>query len=200
MSKRSRDSFESLVKLPGGKVIRLIPKAQRRRYALPRPGFTFGAPANLRADAQIADAMDVEVSRSVAPSPASSYSWSAPSIARTSNTGYYRPLRRAPKKKAPAKAPKGSYFASKAMMRKRRGVTPAMAAASKASLARARLSVKKGGSRIPKRTARKAVAKVDAGINYRLLINRTKASLMKALSAKPKSVLASCLSKYYANK
>lgn len=66
-------------------------------------------------------------------------------------------------------------------------------ARSKASLARARMSAKKGGTAIPKRTLLKAAKQADNTLAYRMWMKQTKARLLAALKSRNKSVLAMCL-------
>jgi len=66
-------------------------------------------------------------------------------------------------------------------------------ARSKASLARARMSAKKGGTAIPKRTLLKAAKQADNMLAYRMWMKQTKARLLAALKSRNKSVLAMCL-------
>lgn len=87
-----------------------------------------------------------------------------------------------------AVAPSGGYRRSsyaKKMQAKR---------ASKASLARARTSAKRGGTKIPKKTLLKAVKKTDRSIAYNMWMKQTKARLLQALKSRKKNVLAKCLS------
>lgn len=69
-------------------------------------------------------------------------------------------------------------------------------AASAASLARANTSAKRGGTKIPKKTLQKAGKWADRRLAMRHFMGKTKAFLIKALSSKPKIVLAKCLTNY----
>lgn len=204
MSKRQRE--ESTLTLPSGKVIRLIKNPVKLRelgttgfrYAPPpppAPQFNFSV-GNTAAE----DRMDIESGEQNA------YNYGMGNLNRTrlpssfyTAPRYYRSVSaRKRVTPAPRRPPKGSYFASKQMMRKRRGITAAQAAASKASLARARTSAKRGGTKIPRKQAIKASRQVDAAVNYRMLINKPKSELLKALKTKTKNVLATCLANAYA--
>lgn len=66
---------------------------------------------------------------------------------------------------------------------------------SKASLKKAKTSIKKGGSRPSKATLIKAGKIADFTISYRNWMKQTKARLLQALKTRKKSVLAACLAK-----
>lgn len=92
-----------------------------------------------------------------------------------------------------AVAPMQPYKRSSAAMKKTAAMNAAKAA-SKASLKRARTSAKRGGTSIPKKTLLKAGKKADARLAMRMWMKKSKARLIKALSSRPKIVLAKCLS------
>lgn len=65
---------------------------------------------------------------------------------------------------------------------------------SKASLARARTSAKRGGTKVPKKTMLKAGKQADRLVAYNMWMKQTKARLIQALKSRNKDVLAKCLS------
>lgn len=97
-----------------------------------------------------------------------------------------------------ATEPMSGYRSRTPFLRKKGIVKTKSAAkmASKASLARARTSAKRGGTKVPKRTMLKAGKIADQTLSYRMWMKQTKARLLQALKTRKKSVLAMCLSKY----
>lgn len=184
--KRARNEKyeERKVTLPNKKTIRLVSRAERNldaAYAKSAPQYVLTP-----VQSEIANAMDIaEGERAAAllamgrqqPSLYSS------SFVASSAPSSYRRVKRAAK--ASAKAP-SSYRAAIAKK------------ASKASLARARTSAKKGGTAIPKATLMKAANKGSYMIFFRDLMKKTVRQLRKAINLEPKSVLAACLAKRYA--
>lgn len=93
-----------------------------------------------------------------------------------------------------AVAPSSGYRSRSKFFNKKGKFIGAKKAASKASLARARTSAKRGGTKIPKRTLLKAGKKADRAIAYNMWMKQTKARLLQALKSRKKDVLAKCLS------
>lgn len=99
-----------------------------------------------------------------------------------------------------AVAPSSGGYRGRAAYLKKIGYKPkkkrtAAQLASKASLARARKSASKGGSKIPKKYLFKAEKKANRSLSYNSWMKQTKARLLKALNSRPKSVLAACLAR-----
>lgn len=84
------------------------------------------------------------------------------------------------------------------VLQKMKPVTGVMRAASKASLARARLSMKKGGRSIPKKTLMKAGKQATAAVYKRDLMKKTKNTLLKAVKLESKEKIATFLANCYA--
>lgn len=179
---RQENVQERRVTLPSKKVIQLVNRANRNvgaQFAQPPPQFVFNAP-----QAPAATRMDIEQGERAAVMHQMGYpSYNPPSsaISAYSPRAYNRLKRDASASKKMAT----SYRASLAKK------------ASKASLARARLSAKKGGTAIPKATLRKAADKGSYIVHFRAIMKMTKSRMIKALNLEPKAVLAACLAKRY---
>lgn len=181
---RAETVVDRRVTLPSKKSIRLTTAAVNRdiaaQYARSAPQFVFNAP-----QAPANNAMDIAEGERAAAMQDLGYSNSSlytPSFVAGYSPASYRRLKRTAKNSAKAAS---SYRASLAKK------------ASKASLARARTSMKKGGTAIPKATLRKAADKGTYIIHFRGLMKKSKNALIKAMNLEPKSVLAACLAKRY---
>lgn len=176
---RSERYEERKATLPNKKVIRLISRAERNidaAYAKPPPQYVLNPPS-----LSLADAMDIAEGERAATMQALGYrnaSLQSASFAPSSATSYRRLARNYRK-------PASSYRASLAKK------------ASKASLARARTSAKKGGMAASKKTLIKAANRGTYLIHYRGLMKLSKAKLLNAMKLESKSVLAACLAKRY---
>lgn len=87
---------------------------------------------------------------------------------------------------------KTNSYRSRLPFMKKKAVSAAKAR-SKASLAKARTSAKKGGSRPSKATLLKAGQSADKLVAYRMWMRQTKARLLTALKSRRKYILARCL-------
>jgi len=166
--------------LPGGRKTRLryVPRGQGFAFAPPQPVFNVNTAPVTR--------MDI-----------------AEGERQAAMSGYYMrpppPIRNYP---IPKRAPVRKYKSVAKAQRKRAinaryGFNPSAAqrAASKASLARARMSSKKGGSRPPKRVYMKSKKAADISIAKKMWSKQTKARLLQALKNKTKAVLVDLLAR-----
>lgn len=191
MSKRLRDDEAAIASLQSEvqnlkkrvitptKTLRLINRQQQQpyRFAQPQPIFNVNtAPINTPMD--IAEGERQAAMQSLP----GYYAIPPPPPLSTYGSRAYQRVKR-----VAANSKNAAISYGKALLKKK----------SKASLARARTSMKKGGTAIPKKTLIKAAAKGSKRLFYKDLITWTKARLIKALRLEPNSVLASCLAKRY---
>lgn len=189
MSKRLRDDEAAIASLQSEvsnlkrrvitptKTLRLINRQQQQpyRFAQPQPIFNVNT-------APINTPMDVAMGERAANQPFMGYSIPPPPPLRSYTPRAYQRVKRVA---ANTKAAALSY--KKAILKKK----------SKASLARARVSTKKGGMAAPKKTLIKAARKGDYIVHFRNLMKMTRAKLNKALALESKAVVAACLAKRY---
>jgi len=213
---RSETVVERRATLPNKKSILLTTRANENvgaQYAQPAPQFVFNAP-----QAPSADRMDVAQGERSAIMQRMGYSIPPPPpLMITPYSDYRYRARRVPKKvtskqaKATVKhfqsqAKKDAARRNAARLRSREvyGASQAYARklASKASLARARVSMKKGGTAIPKKTLMKAAKKGEKTALRRIQSNRfaflkkqSKANLLKRMKQHTISELAGCLAR-----
>lgn len=189
MSKRARDqesydiSASDLVNrlkkrvVTPTKTLRLVNRQSQQpfQFAQPQPIFNVNT-------GPINTPMDVEQGEMAARQPFRGYAVAPPPpLPSYSSRAYQRVKRVAANSKAAAL----SY--SKAVLKRK----------SKASLARARVSSKKGGSAPPKKTLIKAANKGTYLVHFRAIMKFTRAKINKALALEPKAVVAACLAKRY---
>lgn len=186
-SNKKRGRAETVVErratLPNKKVIRLTTRADRNvgaQYAQPPPQFVFNTPATPAAIAM--DIAEGERQAAMASLGYTNRSLYSPSFVSGYSPRAYNRLKRAANATVKAAS---SYRASLAKK------------ASKASIARAKTSAKKGGTAVPKATLRKAADKGSYIIHFRGLMKKSKNALIKALRLEAKTVLAACLAKRY---